>query len=63
VLSALAGGAPALHESFDHVLRSEESLKEKVEYIRQNPVRRELAVRAEEPAAGGELEARVEIVV
>jgi REP element-mobilizing transposase RayT len=25
-------------ESFDHVLRSEESLKEKCEYIRQNPV-------------------------
>jgi len=27
-------------ESFDHVLRSDESLKEKCEYIRQNPVRR-----------------------
>jgi REP element-mobilizing transposase RayT len=26
-------------ESFDHVLRSDESLKEKAEYIRQNPVR------------------------
>jgi REP element-mobilizing transposase RayT len=26
-------------ESFDHVLRSEESLAEKMEYIRQNPVR------------------------
>jgi putative transposase len=26
-------------ESFDHVLRSDESLKEKCEYIRQNPVR------------------------
>ena len=26
-------------ESFDHVLRSDESLKEKREYIRQNPVR------------------------
>ena len=25
-------------ESFDHVLRSDESLKEKSEYIRQNPV-------------------------
>ena len=25
-------------ESFDHVLRSDESLKEKCEYIRQNPV-------------------------
>lgn len=30
-------------ESFDHVLRSEESFEDKVEYIRQNPVRRRLA--------------------
>src|SRR5260221_9066299 len=30
-------------ESFDHVLRSQESLEEKLEYIRQNPVRRRLA--------------------
>ena len=29
-------------ESFDHVLRSQESLEEKLEYIRQNPVRRGL---------------------
>jgi REP element-mobilizing transposase RayT len=29
-------------ESFDHVLRSEESFEDKVEYIRQNPVRRGL---------------------
>jgi len=29
-------------ESFDHVLRSEESFSEKLEYIRQNPVRRGL---------------------
>ena len=29
-------------ESFDHVLRSQECLKEKLEYIRQNPVRRGL---------------------
>ncbi len=29
-------------ESFDHVLRSDESLKEKVEYVLQNPVRRGL---------------------
>jgi REP element-mobilizing transposase RayT len=35
-------------ESFDHVLRSDESLKEKCEYIRQNPVRKGLAVRPEE---------------
>jgi REP element-mobilizing transposase RayT len=30
-------------ESFDHVLRSQESFAEKLEYIRQNPVRRGLA--------------------
>jgi len=29
-------------ESFDHVVRSEESLEQKIEYIRQNPVRRGL---------------------
>ena len=35
-------------ESFDHVLRGNESFEEKLEYIRQNPVRRGLAERAEE---------------
>ena len=35
-------------ESFDHVLRSDESLKEKCEYIRQNPVVAGLVRRAEE---------------
>ncbi len=35
-------------ESFDHVLRSDESLKHKVEYIRQNPVRRGLVGRPED---------------
>jgi REP element-mobilizing transposase RayT len=35
-------------ESFDHVLRSNESFDEKFEYIRQNPVRRGLATRPEE---------------
>jgi REP element-mobilizing transposase RayT len=35
-------------ESFDHVLRSRESLKEKREYIRQNPVRRGLVNNPEE---------------
>ncbi len=30
-------------ESFDHVIRAEESMREKMEYIRQNPVRRGLA--------------------
>jgi REP element-mobilizing transposase RayT len=29
-------------ESFDHVLRGDESLKETIEYIRQNPVRKGL---------------------
>lgn len=31
-----------LDESFDHVLRREESLEQKIEYVRQNPVRRGL---------------------
>jgi REP element-mobilizing transposase RayT len=35
-------------ESFDHVLRSDESLREKAEYIRQNPVRRGLVQRPED---------------
>jgi hypothetical protein len=35
-------------ESFDHVLRSDESFAEKLEYIRQNPVRAGLVTRAEE---------------
>jgi REP element-mobilizing transposase RayT len=35
-------------ESFDHVLRSDESLKEKCEYIRQNPVKAGLVRRAED---------------
>jgi REP element-mobilizing transposase RayT len=35
-------------ESFDHVLRSEESLQAKLEYIRQNPVRRNVAARPED---------------
>jgi REP element-mobilizing transposase RayT len=35
-------------ESFDHVLRSDENLKEKAEYIRQNPVRRGLVERPED---------------
>ena len=37
-----------LEESFDHVLRSSESLAEKVEYVRQNPVRRGLCKAPEE---------------
>ena len=35
-------------ESFDHVLRSDESLEEKLEHIRQNPVRRALVKTPEE---------------
>jgi REP element-mobilizing transposase RayT len=35
-------------ESFDHVLRSGEGFEEKLEYIRQNPVRRGLVTRPEE---------------
>lgn len=35
-------------ESFDHLLRSVESLHEKREYIRANPVRRGLAARPED---------------
>ena len=35
-------------ESFDHVLRSDESLKEKREYIRQNPVRARLVQKPED---------------
>ena len=35
-------------ESFDHVLRSQESLGEKLEYLRQNPVRRGLATKPED---------------
>ena len=35
-------------ESFDHVLRSAESLKEKCEYIRQNPVKAGLVRRPED---------------
>jgi len=35
-------------ESLDHLLRSDESLKEKREYIRQNPVKRGLAKRPED---------------
>jgi REP element-mobilizing transposase RayT len=37
-----------LSESFDHILRSDESLSKKVEYVRQNPVRRGLVTRPED---------------
>ena len=44
-VNKLAGSSGPVwqEESFDHVLRSQESLEEKLEYIRQNPVRRGLA--------------------
>jgi len=42
-----ANGPVWQEESFDHVLRSQESLAEKLEYIRQNPVRRGLVKRPE----------------
>ena len=35
-------------ESFDHIIRSDEILEEKIEYIRRNPVRRELVKSPEE---------------
>ena len=41
-------GALWQDESFDHVLRSNESFDEKLEYIRQNPVRRGLVAEPEE---------------
>ncbi len=31
-----------IQESFDHVIRYEEELKDKIEYVRQNPVKRGL---------------------
>ena len=43
------GGGPVWQEeSFDHVLRSSENFAEKLEYIRQNPVRRGLVQRPED---------------
>jgi REP element-mobilizing transposase RayT len=41
-------GALWQDESFDHVLRSNESFDEKLEYICRNPVRRELVAQPEE---------------
>jgi REP element-mobilizing transposase RayT len=35
-------------ESFDHVLRGDESLRETIEYIRQNPVRKGLVISPED---------------
>jgi REP-associated tyrosine transposase len=43
-----AAGPVWQDESFDHVLRSEESLREKADYIRMNPVRKGLVQTPEE---------------
>jgi REP element-mobilizing transposase RayT len=37
-----------LDESFDHIIRNETEWEEKIEYIRQNPVKKELAVRPDD---------------
>jgi REP element-mobilizing transposase RayT len=37
-----------LDESFDHVLRHDEALNQKIEYLRQNPVRRGLVRKPEQ---------------
>jgi putative transposase len=42
-------------EFFDHVLRSEESYAQKWEYVRQNPVRAGLTIRAEDWPFQGEI--------
>jgi REP-associated tyrosine transposase len=39
---------------FDHVLRNDESYSQKWEYVRENPIRAELVVRADEWADQGE---------
>ena len=41
-------GSLWLNESFDHILRSDESLTKKMEYVAQNPVRRGLVERPED---------------
>jgi putative transposase len=43
-----SSGSVWQEESFDHVLRSQESFEEKLEYLRQNPVRRGLVKRPED---------------
>ena len=49
-INRLNGGSGPVwqDESFDHVLRGDESLRETIEYIRQNPVRKGLARRPED---------------
>ncbi len=43
-----SGGPVWQEESFDHVVRADGSFEEKIEYIRQNPVRRGLVARPED---------------
>jgi putative transposase len=54
ILQSTRGAAPVWQpEFFDHLLRSKESLAEKWEYVRQNPVRAGLVTRPEDwPYAG-----------
>jgi len=49
-VNKLAGSSGPVwqEESFDHVIRSQESFEEKLEYVRQNPVRRGLAKKPED---------------
>jgi len=37
-----------MDESFDHIIRNEAELEEKIEYMRQNPVKRGLVIRPED---------------
>ena len=46
--SRIIGGSIWQDESFDHGIRSDESLEQKCEYVRQNPVRRGLVSRPED---------------
>lgn len=49
VNNLLATSGPVWQEeSFDHVVRTHESLQQKIDYIRENPVRRRLVLRPEE---------------
>jgi REP element-mobilizing transposase RayT len=48
VLLGTGGGPVWQEESFDHVVRTEASFQEKLEYIRQNPVRRNLVNKPED---------------
>ena len=46
--SRIIGGSIWQEEFFDHEIRHDESLQEKCEYVRQNPVRKGLVARPEE---------------